>query len=91
MKLFAQPLYNWYRATLRNSKYRWAIVLGSLLYLVSPLDFATDMVPILGWLDDGVIVTVLLSEVSQILLEQRRDRKAKSMDVTSNPTPELTA
>ena len=91
MKLLAQPLYNWYRATLRNSKYRWVIVLGSLLYLVSPLDFATDMVPILGWLDDGVIVTVLLTEASQLLLEQRKDRKAKAMNVTSSPTAELTA
>lgn len=28
MKLLAQPLYNWYRAAIRNSKYRWVIVLG---------------------------------------------------------------
>jgi uncharacterized membrane protein YkvA (DUF1232 family) len=91
MKLLAQPLYHWYRSTLRNSKYRWAIVLGSLLYLVSPLDLATDVVPILGWLDDGVIVTVLVTEMSQFLLEQRKDRKAKAVDMASSAPSGLTA
>jgi uncharacterized membrane protein YkvA (DUF1232 family) len=91
MKLLAQPLYNWYRSTLRNSKYRWVIVLGSLLYLVSPLDLATDVVPIVGWLDDGVIVTVLVTEVSQLLLEQRKERKAKAAGVISSTTQEVTA
>jgi uncharacterized membrane protein YkvA (DUF1232 family) len=91
MKLLAQPLYNWYRATLRNSKYRWVIVLGSLLYLVSPLDLATDVVPIIGWLDDGVIVTVLVTEVSQLLLEQRKERKAKAVGMFSSATADLTA
>lgn len=91
MKLLAQPLYNWYRATLRNSKYRWVIVLGSLLYLVSPLDLATDVVPIIGWLDDGVIVTVLVTEVSQLLLEQRKERKAKTAGMISSATADLTA
>jgi uncharacterized membrane protein YkvA (DUF1232 family) len=91
MKLLAQPLYNWYRATIRNSKYRWVIVLGSLLYLVSPLDLATDVVPIIGWLDDGVIVTVLVTEVSQLLLEQRKERKSKAGDIISSATADLTA
>jgi uncharacterized membrane protein YkvA (DUF1232 family) len=91
MKLLAQPLYNWYRATIRNSKYRWVIVLGSLLYLVSPLDLATDVVPIIGWLDDGVIVTVLVTEVSQLLLEQRKERKSKSAGMISSATADLTA
>lgn len=91
MKLLAQPLYNWYRATIRNSKYRWVIVLGSLLYLVSPLDLATDVVPIVGWLDDGVIVTVLVTEVSQLLLEQRKERKSKAAGMTSSATADLTA
>lgn len=75
MKFFVQPLYNWYRSILRNSKYRWLIILASLLYLVSPVDLVTDIVPIVGWLDDGVIVTVLISEVGQLLLEQRKKRR----------------
>ena len=79
MKFLIQPLYNWYRSTLRNSKYRWLIILGSLFYLISPVDLATDVLPVVGWLDDGVIMTILVSEVSQILLEQRKARKDKSL------------
>lgn len=85
MKFLIQPLYNWYRATLRNSKYRWLIMLGSLLYLVSPLNALTDLLPILGWLDDGVVATLLVTEVSQILLEQLKNRKSK-VDTTNAAT-----
>ncbi|CAN5842081.1 hypothetical protein BH11PLA1_BH11PLA1_24350 [soil metagenome] len=32
---------------------RWVIILmGSLLYVVSPIDFIPDFIPVLGWLDD---------------------------------------
>jgi uncharacterized membrane protein YkvA (DUF1232 family) len=85
MKFLIQPLYNWYRAMLRNSKYRWLIMLGSLLYLVSPLNALTDLLPILGWVDDGVVATLLVTEVSQILLEQLRNRKSK-VDTTNAAT-----
>jgi uncharacterized membrane protein YkvA (DUF1232 family) len=91
MKLLAQPLYHWYRNTLRNSKYRWVIVLGSLLYLVSPFDLATDVVPFVGWLDDGAVVALLVTEMSQLLLEQRKARKANVNHVISSSAPELMA
>lgn len=79
MKRFiGQPLYNWYRALLRNSKYRWIVIAGSLLYLISPVDFATDLIPVLGWIDDGIVASVLVAEVSQILVEQLKNRKAKA-------------
>jgi uncharacterized membrane protein YkvA (DUF1232 family) len=83
MKFLIKPLYNWYRNTLRNSKYRWLIVLGSLLYLVSPIDLVTDAIPVLGWIDDGVIATVLVAELSQVVLEQLKNRKSKSATATN--------
>lgn len=36
-----------------------ATVLAAL-YVVSPLDFVSDFIPVLGWLDDGVIAYLLL-------------------------------
>jgi uncharacterized membrane protein YkvA (DUF1232 family) len=77
-KFIGQPLYNWYRALLRNSKYRWIVIAGSLLYLVSPVDLATDLIPVLGWIDDGIVASVLVAEVSQILVDQLKNRKAKA-------------
>lgn len=32
----------------------------ALLYVVSPIDLVSDFIPVLGWLDDGVIAYVLL-------------------------------
>ena len=69
MQDIAASFYGWYRNTLRNTKYRWLIVLGSLLYLVSPIDIAPDFIPIIGWIDDGIIATLLIAELSQIATE----------------------
>jgi uncharacterized membrane protein YkvA (DUF1232 family) len=81
MKFFAQPLYNGYRTMLRNSKYRWVILCGSLLYLLSPVDVAPDFLPGVGLIDDGMIATILISEMSQLLLEQRKSRKMALLSV----------
>ena len=79
MKFLIQPLSRWYCSILRNSKYRWLVIACSLLYLVSPIDFVTDVIPVVGWLDDGMVATVLVTEVSQLLLEQRKARQEKGV------------
>lgn len=65
-----ESFYNWYRSIIRNPKYRWWIIGASLVYLLSPLDISPDVFPVVGWLDDGIIATLLVSEVSQFLLER---------------------
>lgn len=82
----AQAIYNWYRNTIRNPKYRWWIVAGTLLYLISPIDIAPDFIPIIGQLDDVVLMTLLVSEVSQLLIDRvkaTRDNKAAVADATN--------
>ena len=73
-----EGLRNWYRNAIRNSRYRWLVVFGSLLYLVSPFDISPDVFPIIGWLDDGIIATLLVTEVSQLLFEQVNASKKKA-------------
>ena len=76
--LFTQSIMDWYPQLVRNSKYRWVVLLGTLLYLVSPLDISPDMMPILGWVDDGLLATLAITEVTQILLDRKRNlRQAK--------------
>jgi uncharacterized membrane protein YkvA (DUF1232 family) len=79
MNFSIQSVYNWYRDTIRNPKYRWWIILGSLLYLFSPIDIAPDFIPVIGWIDDTVILTLLIGEVSQ-MLTARLKSVAKSRD-----------
>lgn len=70
-----------YRAGFRHPKYRWLVILGTLFYLASPLDISPDMLPGIGWIDDGLLATLLLSEVCQLVVEQR---KAKTDDSPLN-------
>lgn len=86
-----EGLRNWYRNTIRNSKYRWLVVFGSLLYLVSPFDVIPDVLPIVGWLDDGIIATLLLTEVSQLLFEQVTSTKKKNTQATSDAANKTTS
>jgi uncharacterized membrane protein YkvA (DUF1232 family) len=82
MKFLARPLYNLYSNALRNPKYRWLIVAASLVYLLSPLDLVSDFIPVVGWLDDGVIATVLVAEVSQLFQEKLRSRRQKDQPLS---------
>ncbi len=75
MKFSIQSLYSWYRNTLRNPKYRWWIILGTLVYLVSPIDIAPDFLPIVGQIDDVFLLTLLVSEVSGLVIEGWKARK----------------
>lgn len=61
-----------------------ATVLAAL-YVVSPIDFIPDAIPVLGWLDDGLIGYLLLQLAFKFLpeellssLRRRVDGKAKA-------------
>ncbi|NJL49119.1 MAG: DUF1232 domain-containing protein [Leptolyngbyaceae cyanobacterium SM2_5_2] len=75
MKDMIESFYRWYKAMLRNTKYRWVLVLGTLIYLVSPIDISPDFLPIIGWVDDGILATLLVSELSQMAVDSLGKRK----------------
>jgi uncharacterized membrane protein YkvA (DUF1232 family) len=85
--LFGKTIIDWYRQLVRNSKYRWVVLLGTLLYIVSPIDISPDMFPIVGWIDDGLIATIAITEVTQILLDRKRNmRAATQQKMATNST-----
>jgi uncharacterized membrane protein YkvA (DUF1232 family) len=47
------------------------------LYLISPLDIIPDFIPLAGWLDDIVVIPLLVSWIVG-LLPQRATRTARS-------------
>lgn len=60
----------------------------AVLYVLSPVDLIPDVVPLLGWLDDGVVAMLLLRLALQFLppelhgalraqVEQRAARRAR--------------
>ena len=90
MNNFPKSIYNWYRNTLRNPKYRWWMILGSILYILSPIDISPDFIPIIGQIDDVVILTLLVSEVSQLLIDTAKARKGEVAESYTDNTTEKT-
>ena len=72
-----RSVYNWYRQLIANPKYRWWIVAGTLLYVLSPFDVIPDFIPFLGEIDDAVLVTLVATEVSQLLLDRVKPSKSQ--------------
>lgn len=65
MNFNIHSLQNWYRSLLQNPKYRWWVVAASLAYLLSPIDVIPDFLPVAGWLDDTITISLLVTEVAQ--------------------------
>lgn len=74
MNSILQAFYSWYRNAMKHPQYRWLIVLGTLVYLLSPIDISPDLIPILGWIDDGLLISLLVSELSSLFWEYSRKR-----------------
>lgn len=83
MKFSIQSLYNWYRNLLRNPKYRWWVILGTIVYIISPIDIAPDFLPIIGEIDDTLLLTLLVTEVSGLLIEGFKNRKGENNKATN--------
>ena len=89
MKFSIPALYDWYRQTIRNPKYRWWVAIGTLIYLLSPIDIAPDFIPIVGQIDDFVLLSLLVTEMSQIVLEGYKARR-QTNDIDSPTANEQT-
>lgn len=62
MRGVSQAIAQVYRGLLSHPQYRWLVIGGTLLYLISPIDLAPDMLPIFGQVDDVVLVYLLVNE-----------------------------
>lgn len=83
-----QSIYNWYRNALRNPKYRWWIILGTGLYLLMPFDISPDFLPIVGQIDDVAVVTLLVAELSQMMVEYFKSRQVATVEEVPNSVNE---
>jgi uncharacterized membrane protein YkvA (DUF1232 family) len=53
------------------------VALLSVVYIISPIDLVPDVIPFLGWLDDGVI-TILLFKLAFKLLPKEMYESLKA-------------
>ena len=55
-----------YQQALANPWSRWLVILGTLAYLILPFDISPDFIPLLGQIDDVVLVWLLVTAIAQI-------------------------
>ena len=77
MKFNLQSLYGLYSNAIRNPKYRNWIIIGTLLYILSPIDISPDVFPIAGQIDDFLLLSIMLTEVSQMVMTSFKEKKEK--------------
>ncbi|MCY7408337.1 MAG: DUF1232 domain-containing protein [Alkalinema sp. CAN_BIN05] len=83
-----QILYSWYRKIVANPKYRWWIIGGTLIYLISPIDILPDVFPIVGQIDDAVLITLVASEISSAIKDRNAMLKQQRSDAKTVKIPE---
>ncbi len=84
MNFSLSSLYEWYRSAIRHPKYRWWVMLGTAIYLVSPIDVIPDIFPIVGQIDDVVLAGLLFTELSQMAFAKLQSRQEKNNVTTEN-------
>ena len=63
-------LFQGYRRLLTHPQYGIWVLLGSLLYLISPIDISPDLIPLVGQIDDVVLIMLMVSAASQWVSQQ---------------------
>ena len=64
------------------------VAIIAILYVVSPVDLVPDVIPILGWLDDGIAAYWLFKFAQHLLpADLLAALKARAWQASSKPTP----
>ncbi|NQD70684.1 DUF1232 domain-containing protein [Sphingobacterium shayense] len=61
------------------NKWSLSIVVGTILYVISPLDAIPDLVPILGWMDDVTIVGYAIKRLSSEITKYKDYKKSSTI------------
>ena len=62
------------------SKGKLAIIISALIYLISPIDLIPDILPIIGWIDDAMIVSVCIKHTGPEIEKYLQWRENNGMD-----------
>ena len=63
-----------------------ATVLGALGYLILPLDFVPDFLPIFGLIDDAAALATVISKVAEHISESHRIRAREKVSAWLGPS-----
>lgn len=66
--------------------------IGSILYIISPVDIVTDFLPLIGWVDDFILAVLAIWFIKRYLLQtthQRKTTSAKREETSSSQKEEF--
>ncbi|MDX1774994.1 MAG: DUF1232 domain-containing protein [Desulfobulbales bacterium] len=81
MGSFLQKL-RYYYLILSDRRTPWYVKLllsAGLLYIIAPMDFLSDTVPLLGWLDDLAIASFVVAVALRLVPREVMDRVRKKV------------
>ncbi len=72
--------YKLYQLALRSKTWRVPVIVLTCLYVISPFDIIPDFLPVIGVIDDGMILAILVSELVKISRGRKNKSKLKTID-----------
>ena len=67
-----------YKSLIENQQTRTIVIIITLIYLFSPVDFIPDFIPFLGQIDDGVLIIFFISALLQYVPKSPNQKSDKS-------------
>ena len=55
-----------------------AVIIGTLIYVISPIDLVPDVIPVLGLLDDAAIIAAATGAISNIIIKYKEWKKEQT-------------
>lgn len=62
------------------------ITVLAALYVLSPVDLVSDLIPVLGWIDDGVVAVILLRLAMRFLPTDLHDALRADIERRADPS-----
>lgn len=74
-KLLISMIKDTFSGRYKMNKWNMSIILGTIVYVISPIDAIPDIIPVLGWLDDASIVGFAISKLADEVDRYRKFQK----------------
>jgi uncharacterized membrane protein YkvA (DUF1232 family) len=68
-KLLLEMVKDHWSGSFKINKASLAIIIGAIVYVISPLDAIPDLIPFFGWIDDVSVITFAMTEIQSVLKE----------------------
>ncbi|MGX1752736.1 YkvA family protein [Sphingobacterium sp. NPDC055346] len=75
LKLLISMIKDTFSGRYKMNKWNMSIIVGTIVYVISPIDAIPDIIPVLGWLDDASIVGFAISKLADEVDRYRKFQK----------------